>query len=42
MEIMDKVDAEIAKLDALLAGEVAGLNAALRGAGVELLGAAGA
>ncbi len=41
-EIMDKVDAELAKLDALVAGEVAGLNVALRGAGVELLGPASA
>jgi photosystem II stability/assembly factor-like uncharacterized protein len=36
-EIMAKVDAEIGKLDALLAGDLANLNAALRGAGVELL-----
>jgi len=40
-EIMAKVDAEIARLDVLLAGEMASLNAALRGAGVELLGEAG-
>ncbi len=39
-EIMAKVDAEMARLDALLAGEMAQLNVALRAAGVELLGVA--
>ncbi|MFZ2648717.1 MAG: hypothetical protein WA210_01300 [Burkholderiaceae bacterium] len=41
-EIMAKVDAEIASLDALMAGDVAIMNAALRAAGVDLLGVAGA
>ncbi len=40
-EIMAKVDAEIARLDVLLAGDMARLNAALRGAGIELLGTVG-
>ena len=38
-EIMAKVDAEIAKLDRLAAGELAQLNAALKAAGVEHVGA---
>jgi hypothetical protein len=39
-EIMAKVDAAIARLDGLAAGEVASLNAALRDAGVGWLGVA--
>ncbi|MEQ1806712.1 MAG: hypothetical protein ABL900_15150, partial [Burkholderiaceae bacterium] len=39
-EIMAQVDAEMTRLDALLTGEVTSLNAALRGAGIELLGVA--
>ncbi len=39
-EIMGKVDAELAKLQALQAGELVSLNVALRDAGVELLGVA--
>jgi photosystem II stability/assembly factor-like uncharacterized protein len=41
-EIMAKVDAEIAKLEALVAGGVAELNAVLRAAGVDLIGASAA
>ena len=40
-EIMAQVDAEMAKLDALLASEVTGLNGALHDAGVALLEAGG-
>jgi len=35
---MAKVDAELAKLEALTRGDVATLNAALRAAGIDLLG----
>jgi hypothetical protein len=39
-EIMARVDVELARLDALLKGEIATLNAGLRGAGIEPLGVA--
>jgi hypothetical protein len=34
------VDAELARLDALVAGEIAGLDAALRQTGIEVVGPA--
>jgi hypothetical protein len=39
-EAMAKVDAELARLDALVAGEIAALDAALRQAGIEVVGPA--
>jgi hypothetical protein len=39
-EIMSRVDAEIGKLDDMVKGEVATLNASLRSAGIDLLGIA--
>jgi hypothetical protein len=37
-EVMAQVDSEIAKLDKLVAGDVAALNAALRAAGIDHIG----
>jgi hypothetical protein len=37
---MAKVDAELARLDALVAGDIAALDAALRKAGIEVVGPA--
>jgi hypothetical protein len=37
---MAKVDAELARLDALVAGEITALDAALRQAGIEVVGPA--
>ena len=39
-EAMAKVDAELARLDALVNGEIAALDAALRKAGIEVVGPA--
>jgi hypothetical protein len=39
-EAMAKVDAELARLDALVAGEIAALDAALRQTGIEVVGPA--
>jgi hypothetical protein len=37
---MAKVDAELARLDALVAGDIAALDAALRKTGIEVVGPA--
>jgi pyruvoyl-dependent arginine decarboxylase (PvlArgDC) len=37
---MTKVDAELARLDALVAGEIAAFDAALRQQGIEVVGPA--